>query len=124
LEFIHDEREFLKAFKGKDTYMMPNSYIFCSKCSTTLLEPADLWEMALERCAKWQRQKVWRKHWQHIASFKVTCRTCGHENFMALVFLSYNNRVKWFTLGFETEQQLQVFLENQRKKYENSRTNT
>jgi len=115
VKIIEDEREFLKPFRGKDNYIMPNSFIFCSKCSAMLLDPADLWEIALERCAMWQHQKVWWKHWQHIAAFKVTCRTCGHENFMALVFLRYNNRVKWFALGFKTQQQLLKFLESQRR---------
>ena len=119
MKSIEDEREFLKPFKGKDNYIMPNSFVFCRRCNSILLEPNDLWQMATERRLTWQREKVWNKHWQHIASFKLVCRDCGCENFIAIVFLRYTTgnikRVKFFTVQFDTEQKLRVFLENQRK---------
>ena len=124
---VHDKEEVLKTFRGKDTYVTPNNFVFCKKCSSMLLDPADVWQMVVERCMRWQQQKVWKKHWLHISAFKVVCRDCGHPNFIAIVFLRYNiqnPRMKWVVIQFDTEQQLRAFLENQRKKYENSRTST
>ena len=124
VKIIEDEREFLKLFKGKATYVMPNSYVFCRRCNSVLLGPNDLWQIATERRLKWQGEKVWNKHWQHIASFKLVCRDCGCENFIAIVFLRYTagnvKRVKFFIVQFDREQQLRAFLQNQRKKYDES----